>query len=50
MQYSQKTKVIQESLWKIQQQVNEIKVLHESIISSSTTEKSKNFFSFDTTI
>ncbi|XP_046437085.1 syntaxin-1A-like [Daphnia pulex] len=38
--YPQKTKGIQELLWKVQQQVNEIKVLHENILSSSTTEKS----------
>ncbi|XP_046652568.1 syntaxin-1A-like [Daphnia pulicaria] len=38
--YSQKTKGIQELLWTVQQQVNEIKVLHGNILSSSTTEKS----------
>ncbi|EFX90108.1 syntaxin [Daphnia pulex] len=39
--YSQKTKGIQDLLWKVQQQVNEIKVLHGNILSSSsTTEKS----------
>jgi hypothetical protein len=32
---------MQESLWKIQEHVNELKMLHESILSSSTPEKSK---------